>query len=82
MPLLKRPVSVMFAFILYFISTNRSAAGSNFSVFFFVGVCVVKNVRLLTTVLFEIPMETRLDVSLERLHEVNNPKIAPLKRSR
>ena len=43
---------------------------------------MVKNVRLLTTVLFEIPMETRLDVSLERLHEVNNPKIAPLKRSR
>ena len=43
---------------------------------------MVKNVRLLTTVLFEIPMETRLDVSLERLHEVNNLKIAPLKRSR
>lgn len=38
--------------------------------------------RLLTTALFEIPMETRLDVSLERLQEVNNPKIAPLKRSR
>ena len=35
LPLLKRPVSVMFAFSFYFISTNRSAAGSNFSDFFF-----------------------------------------------